>query len=240
MAQRYLLAGARGGQGTTTVATVLALMSARHRQTVLTTGQVDDVCALTGTLRPESTSTTPICPNLLLTSAGQTADAGLGASTGRVAVGGDGDGGVVRNPDETPGQGGPVVDGLVPEVQVVDVGRLRPEMDRGGAGNELDMVRWLVVRGPCYLSLRAAVEHHWADGVILLVEPGRSLSAADVADVLGVPVVAQIPVEPAVARVIDAGLLLGRLRRLSAFRSLAQLVRAPWPCERPSTTPAAP
>jgi hypothetical protein len=112
-------------------------------------------------------------------------------------------------------------------VSIVDLGRLNQVNDAEAQDQEADVVRWLVVRGPCYLSLRAAVEYRWEpDGVILLAEPGRALSAADVADVLGAPVVAQVPVEPAVARVIDAGLLLARLHRLSAFRSLAQLVRA--------------
>ncbi len=55
---------------------------------------------------------------------------------------------------------------------------------------ERHVVRWLVVRGPCYLSLRAAVEHRWQpDGVILLAEPGRALSSSDVANVLDAPVV---------------------------------------------------
>ncbi len=66
-----------------------------------------------------------------------------------------------------------------------------------------------MVPGPCYLSLRAAVEHRWQpDGVILLAKPDRALSSSDVADVLGAPVVAQVSVEPVAARVIDAGLLL--------------------------------
>ncbi len=103
------------------------------------------------------------------------------------------------------------------------------------------MVRWLVVRGPCYLSLRAAVEHRWQpDGVILLAEPGRALSSSDVANVLDAPVVAQVPVEPVAARVIDAGLLLSRVHRLIPFKSLAQLVPgAPDGHEAPLTAPEA-
>lgn len=226
MSHRYFLAGARGGQGTTTMATILAVLSAAHRPTALVSDQVDDVCALTGIPRPERSLTTPICPNLLLNPATRTPDdLGLranglvGASdTGRTALvtdGHDGNNGV----------------------QVVDLGRLGQAVEPVPPGDEPGVVRWLVVRGPCYLSLRAAVEHSWQpDGVILLAEPGRSLSSADVADVLGAPVVARVPVEPAAARVIDAGLLLGRLHRLSAFRSLAQLLLASACDETPSTT----
>ncbi len=96
-----------------------------------------------------------------------------------------------------------------PEAVVADLGRLGHESEAPPPDPERHVVRWLVVRGPCYLSLRAAVEHRWQpDGVILLAKPGRALSSSDVADVLGAPVVAQVSVEPVAARVIDAGLLL--------------------------------
>src|SRR5207248_6148583 len=45
---------------------------------------------------------------------------------------------------------------------------------------------------------------------VLVAEPGRALSAADTSAVLGVPVVATVPVRPSIARLIDAGLLAGR------------------------------
>lgn len=223
MSQRYLLAGARGGQGTTTVATVLAVLSAGHRPTVLTTTQVDDVCALTGIPRPGPSSTTSICPNLTLTSAAHL----TGDVHGEPIRGVGGNGGTDMTPHLADGRSANGAGCWQPGVSVVDLGRLEQQSDADSPGREPEVVRWLVVRGPCYLSLRAAVEHRWEpDGIVLLTEPGRALSAADVSDVLGAPVVAQVPVEPAVARVIDAGLLLARLRRLSAFRSLAQLVRA--------------
>ena len=70
---------------------------------------------------------------------------------------------------------------------------------------------FLVIR-PCYLALRraTAVAKH-ADGVILLTEPGRALTRRDVESVLQVSVVAEIPVDAAVARAVDAGLLASRL-----------------------------
>jgi hypothetical protein len=48
-------------------------------------------------------------------------------------------------------------------------------------------------------------------GVIVIHEPGRVLSAEDVATAVGAPVVAEINLDPAVARAVDAGLLASRL-----------------------------
>ncbi|MEW6474305.1 MAG: hypothetical protein AB1679_18795 [Actinomycetota bacterium] len=110
----------------------------------------------------------------------------------------------------------------------------------GGRADDLDAGRdphaarhrWLVVRGPCYVALRAALEAAWpADGVIVVSEPGRALRAADVADVLAVPVVAEVAVDPRVARAVDAGLLLDQVTRLPSLRPLAALVRRHWPLD---------
>ena len=71
----------------------------------------------------------------------------------------------------------------------------------------------LVVRN-CYLALRRALAHPARpDGVVLITEEGRALDAADVESVLSAPVVAEIAIDPAVARTIDAGLLAARLPR---------------------------
>jgi hypothetical protein len=42
---------------------------------------------------------------------------------------------------------------------------------------------------------------------VLVREPGRALDRGDVESLLSVPVVAEIDVDPAVARSVDAGLL---------------------------------
>ena len=82
-----------------------------------------------------------------------------------------------------------------------------------------------MVRGPCYLALRCAVEAPWRpDGVVVLSEPGRALGSRDVAAVLGVGVVATVGVDPDVARRIDAGLVLAGPRALRPFRYLVRLV----------------
>lgn len=182
---RYLLAGARGGQGTTTIATVLAVLAGGHASTALVAHDPDAVHGIVG-LPQRVDPSEPV------------------GVTQRVTLRGVG------------------TDGELEDVIVADLGRLHDvsETDDGA-----ETTRWLVVRGPCYLSLRSALGTRWRPhGVILIVEPKRSLTAADVADVLGVPVVAQVPAEPSVARLIDAGLLVARLHDVPAFRPLARLV----------------
>lgn len=93
---------------------------------------------------------------------------------------------------------------------VADAGRAEHPVQR--ALVEVADVTLIVVRG-CYLALRRAVEDHLtarALGVVVVDEPGRSLSPADVADVLGCPVLATIAVHPSVSRAVDAGLLVHR------------------------------
>jgi hypothetical protein len=71
----------------------------------------------------------------------------------------------------------------------------------------------MVVRG-CYLTLRRAVAAPGlaaTHGIVLVDEPGRSLGAREVADVLGRPVLARVPVRAAIARAVDAGVIASRL-----------------------------
>lgn len=104
---------------------------------------------------------------------------------------------------------------------VVDAGTLAPggggDTSAGGdpartlaasAGQSL-----LVIR-PCYLALRRALAAPVRpSGLVVVQEPGRALDAGDVEDILGVPVLASITHDPAVARAVDAGLLAARLPR---------------------------
>ena len=46
---------------------------------------------------------------------------------------------------------------------------------------------------------------------MLVAEPGRALRVPDIERAIGVPVVATISHDPAVARAVDAGLLAARL-----------------------------
>jgi len=98
---------------------------------------------------------------------------------------------------------------------IVDVGRIT------GSGDSEDLVRRcfveaatnsLLVTRPCFISLRRALSLPLRPtGVVLIEEAGRALGRRDVEDVLGVPVVATIEVDAAVARAVDAGLLAARL-----------------------------
>ncbi|MDH3706504.1 MAG: hypothetical protein OES57_10595 [Acidimicrobiia bacterium] len=72
---------------------------------------------------------------------------------------------------------------------------------------------WLVTR-PCYLALRRLRDCPVRpDGVVLVNEPGRALTRADVEAVAEAPVVLDVRWDPAVARAVDAGLLASRLPR---------------------------
>lgn len=81
----------------------------------------------------------------------------------------------------------------------------------------------LLVTRPCYVALRRAMQAPVRPtGVVLVNEPGRVLSASDVGEAARAPVVAQVEVDPKVARLVDAGLLTGRLpRSLDPLRSAA-------------------
>jgi hypothetical protein len=98
---------------------------------------------------------------------------------------------------------------------VVDVGRVL------GTDDVEDRVRRqfieaattsLLVTRACFISLRRASALPFRPtGVVLVEEDGRALRRSDVEDVLGVPVLAAVAVEPAVARAVDSGLLAARL-----------------------------
>lgn len=95
---------------------------------------------------------------------------------------------------------------------IVDAGTGRPPT----ALTERADRRWLVTRA-CYLALRAAAAQHIdATGIVLLNEPGRALKRSDLEAAVGAPVVAELLVDPAIARAVDSGLLGARLP--SAFR----------------------
>jgi hypothetical protein len=70
----------------------------------------------------------------------------------------------------------------------------------------------VMVTRPCYLALRRTLSHELPrpTGVVLVTEPGRVLSAQDVAAAVRAPVIAEIDVDPGVARAVDAGLLVAR------------------------------
>jgi MinD-like ATPase involved in chromosome partitioning or flagellar assembly len=107
---------------------------------------------------------------------------------------------------------------------IVDVGV--PDTAVARAVAEVSDAAFVVTR-ECYLSLRRAANLALtarAYGLVVLQEPGRSLGPADVAQVLGRPVVARIPVRTAIARAVDAGVLPARLPE-PLGRAGAQILR---------------
>jgi hypothetical protein len=92
---------------------------------------------------------------------------------------------------------------------VVDGGTGRPHPSLAAAADHV-----VLVTRPCFLALRRATESGVAiDSVVLVSEPGRALRARDVEGAVGAPVVADVQVDPLVARAVDAGMLATRLPR---------------------------
>jgi cellulose biosynthesis protein BcsQ len=94
---------------------------------------------------------------------------------------------------------------------VADCGRAADDATR--AVIEVSDHSIVVVRG-CYLALRRVAGDELAQrasGVVVLEETGRVLRRHQVADVLGLPVLATVPVRASIARVVDAGVLVSRL-----------------------------
>lgn len=79
---------------------------------------------------------------------------------------------------------------------------------------------WMVIRAD-YLALRRAVGQPTPDGIIVINEPGRALNTSDIEAVIGAPVIAELPIDPTIARTIDAGLLTSRPPR-TTLRNLLQ------------------
>jgi hypothetical protein len=122
-------------------------------------------------------------------------------------------------------------------LSVIDAGTLA---DSRSDGNE--DARYLVARGPCYLALAtfvARAERNF-DGLVLLMEPGRAMTAANVADVTGLPVVATVPVHARVARCIDAGVLASRTERLPELAELKALAGLQVELHRTAVEPIGP
>lgn len=199
----------KGGSGTTTVAAALALVLARSAPGTVLADLGGDAPAVLGL--PE-----PTAPGLAeWLAAGNGADPAGAPGPHRLDVSGGltlmprGDGPL----DDEPGAGQRLLRALQAEHGVV--------ADCGGplvGGPALALaaaatVSLLVVR-PCYLALRRAVAAPIRpSGVILVGDHERSLGRADIEDVLGVPVRAEVPWDAAVARAVDAGVLGRRVPR---------------------------
>ena len=97
----------------------------------------------------------------------------------------------------------------LPHNVIIDAGTGFIPMEIAQSVNAVTMVT-----KPCYLSLRRATTMPRPHNVVVVREEGRALTVADVGNVLNVPVVAEIPHSPAIARAVDAGLLPARVEQL--------------------------
>ena len=73
--------------------------------------------------------------------------------------------------------------------------------------------RSVVVLRTCYLAARRAGTLPASSRLVVVDEPGRALRPADMAAAVGVECWVRLPTDPAVARAVDAGLLVARLPR---------------------------
>lgn len=204
----------KGGSGTTVVAASLAILSARHAPTVLVDLGGDAPAALgigdageAGILdwfgAPHATT-----DELWRLAVTTTDDL-------RLIARGDGRDPRTLSPDDWGRLLTAVADRPDLEV-VVDAGPTTPPDDLADVADRSAAagsgVRSLLVVRPCYLSLRRCVRLGTRPtGVIAVVEPGRPLGPDDAERAIDVPVLATVPWDPAVARSVDAGLLVSRL-----------------------------
>lgn len=166
--------GAKGGVGTSTVAALYALQSARSGQPVRLTATdavgVEDLAAILGVLAPGLGQVMQVAPGLSLA-------------------------------DHRDQEG----------TNVIDAGT---DCFTDHSGRV-----FLTIRND-YLSLRRALAAQLAaTGLILVSEPKRALGRRDAEDVLAIPVVAELNVDPSIARATDAG-LLARVRLPLALAEL--------------------
>lgn len=212
----------KGGSGTTVVAACLAIAHAQARRRVVVADLAGDVPAALGVADPtgpgvlEWLAAGPSVPTDALARLASPVSGGvelIGCGVGSHAG---------ASIDEM--AGARLARALRSYADGADVVADCGRADFGAAAALVaESDRSLLVMRPCYLALRRAVRAPRPSGVVLVCEPDRALGVADVEDVLGVPVVAEIPWDPAVARAVDAGLLVTRLPRrlLHALREVA-------------------
>lgn len=101
-------------------------------------------------------------------------------------------------------------------------------IDAGDANHPIhdllpDDTRRVWVLRPCYLALRCAMAcSRRPDSIIVVREPQRALNILDIEAALGITVEATIDIDPAIARMVDAGLLAAPVPR-SAAHALATI-----------------
>lgn len=103
---------------------------------------------------------------------------------------------------------------------VIDCGTVTSADSVGGVLASVATRSVLVTRA-CFLALRRAQAVPIRPSeVVVVAEPGRALDDRDITELVGAPVRARVPFDPAVSRAVDAGLFRARLPR-SLVRSLS-------------------
>lgn len=206
----------KGGSGTTVVSCALALMTARVHDASWLIDLAGDVPATLGLAEPSGPGVHDWISSPTAAPAAIDALGMAGANGLRVVSRGTAD------PSISDPRWVPLAEHLAgrPEHTIVDAGtgRVPPAL------LSLAHQRLLVIR-PCYLALRRAVAAGLEPtGIVVIHEPGRALRAQDVAAAVRAPVVAEIALDPVVARAVDAGLLSARFPRtlLSSLRDIAR------------------
>jgi cellulose biosynthesis protein BcsQ len=210
----------KGGSGTSVIAAACAIVLASDRRTRLVDLDGDQAAVLglasNGlVLPPDATEPGVSAPrgvrDWLAVGPGAPADA-----LGRLAV--DVGPGLVLVPPGTPERSATGEAGAALGVVLRDAGTAVADCGRADDAASRALVEVsdfsVVVIKPCYLALRRAAADELvraASGIVVVEEPGRALGAREVADVLGVPVLASVPARAAIARVVDAGVLVARL-----------------------------
>jgi MinD-like ATPase involved in chromosome partitioning or flagellar assembly len=199
----------KGGSGTTVVAAALALRLARTSTPAVLADLAGDAPAVLGAPEPQG----PGLAEWLAAGPGVSPDAlnrllaNVGPGLSLLAAGSGG----LHNLTEADGDRLVAALAAMPQrTTVVDCGSTPSGVALGLAAGA---TRSLLVVRPCFLALRRALAAPIRpSAVVLIEEPNRTLSAADVEDVLGVPVIL-VPWDQSVARAVDAGLLATRLPR---------------------------
>ncbi len=218
----WAIAGAKGGVGTSTVATTIAFESARTEPTLLVdlAGDLADIVGVPpaerGTFDWLATEddvgvealdrlVVPVTERLELLPAGE---------RDRVIA--------------PPARVGALVNHLRarPGVVVVDIGLARRHPGEWRAAMVAGADRRTLVLRACYLALRRARDLPFEfEDIVEVSEPGRALTTIDIEGVLVRPVTVRVPLDPSVARAVDAGLLMHRPpRRLRRLRQLLDTV----------------
>jgi MinD-like ATPase involved in chromosome partitioning or flagellar assembly len=189
---------AKGGSGTTVVAAALALSSPSETLLVDLAG---DLPLVLGIAEPDSPGVHDWLASSAATERLASLELPLGRGASLLPAG--------RATGADVGRWHQLAERLSRESRfvVVDAGTRRPPAEllrRADHG-------WLVTRA-CYVALQAARTSGTSPtGVVLVDEPGHRMDIDDIESTVGAPVVARVVFDPAVARAVDAGLLLARL-----------------------------